>query len=61
MRDASATVIDVPLEHVINMCSVWTAWFQFCRKQDLLHIEVLFFHNILSEQPAALRLVGSAG
>ncbi len=32
------------------MHSVWTAWFKFRRKQDLLRIDVLFFHNILNEQ-----------
>ncbi len=48
--DASATMIDVPLENSINMCSVWMAWFQFWGKQHLLHIDVLFFHYILNVQ-----------
>ncbi len=48
--DASATVIDVPLENAINMHSVWTAWFQFWGKEHLLHIDVLFFRNILYVQ-----------
>ncbi len=43
VRDASATVIDVPLENAQNMHSVWTAWFQFWRKQHHLRIDVLFF------------------
>ncbi len=47
--DASATMIDVPLENAINMRSVWTAWFQFWAKH-LLHIDVLFFRNILNVQ-----------
>ncbi len=47
--DASATMIDVPLENAINMRSVWTAWFQFWGKL-LLHIDVLFFRNILNVQ-----------
>ncbi len=46
--DASATMIDVPLENAINMHSVWTAWFQFWGKQHLLHIYVHFFHYILN-------------
>ncbi len=50
VRDASATVIDVPLENAQNMHSVWTAWFQFWRKQHHLRIDVLFFHSILNEQ-----------
>ncbi len=50
VRDASATVIDVFIENAINMCSVWTAWFQSWRKQHLLRIDVLFFCNILNEQ-----------
>ncbi len=50
LRDASATVKDVPLENAQNMCSFWTAWFQFWRKQHHLRIDVLFFHNILNEQ-----------
>ncbi len=41
VRDMSATVIDVPLENVQNMRSVWTAWFQFWRKQHL-RIDILF-------------------
>ncbi len=48
--DASAMMIDVPLENAINMRSVWTAWFQFWGKQHLLHIDVLFFHNIWNLQ-----------
>ncbi len=48
--DASATMIDVPLENAINMRSVWTAWFQFWGKQHLLHIDVLFFRNIVNVQ-----------
>ncbi len=48
--DASATMIDVPLENAANMRSVWTAWFQFWGKQHLLHIDVLSFHNILNVQ-----------
>ncbi len=44
--DASATMI----ENALNMCSVWTAWFQFWGKQHLLHIDVLFFHNIVNVQ-----------
>ncbi len=50
MRDVSATVIEVHKENVINIRSVWTAWFQFRCKQHLLCIDVLFFHNILNEQ-----------
>ncbi len=48
--DASATMTDVPLENSINMRSVWTAWFQFWGKQNFLHIDVLFFCNILNVQ-----------
>ncbi len=48
--DATATMIDVPLENAINMRSVWTAWFQFWGKQHHLHIDVLFFRNILNVQ-----------
>ncbi len=48
--DASATMIDFPLENAINMRSVWTAWFQFWGKQNLLHIDVPFFRNILNVQ-----------
>ncbi len=49
--DASATMIDVPLENAINMRSVWTAWFQFWGKpKQLLQIDVLFFRNILNVQ-----------
>ncbi len=48
--DASATLIDVPLENAINMRSVWTAWFQFWGKQHLLHIDVLFLRNIVNLQ-----------
>ncbi len=50
LGDASATVIDVPLENVIHLRSVWTAWFQFWRKQHHLRIDVLFFCSILNEQ-----------
>ncbi len=50
MWDASATTIEVPLENTINMCSVWTAWFQFWGKQHLLHIDALSFHNIVNVQ-----------
>ncbi len=32
------------------MRSVWTAWFQFWGKQHLLHIDVLFFRNIVNVQ-----------
>ncbi len=40
-----------PLGHDCpHMRSVWTAWLQFWRKQHLLHIDVLFFCNILNEQ-----------
>ncbi len=46
--DASATMIDVPLENAINMRSVWTAWFQFWGKQHHLHIDVPFFGNIVN-------------
>ncbi len=46
--DASATMIDAPLENAINMHCVWTAWFQFWGKQHL-HI-VLFFRNIVNVQ-----------
>ncbi len=48
--DASATMIDVPLENAINMHSVWTAWFQFWGKQHHLHIDVLVFYNIVNVQ-----------
>ncbi len=48
--DASAMMIDVPLENAINMRSVWTAWFQFWGKQHHLHIDVLFFRNIVNVQ-----------
>ncbi len=48
--DASAAMIHFPLENAINMCSVWTAWFQFWGKQNLLHIDVPFFCNILNVQ-----------
>ncbi len=48
--DASATMIDVPVENAINMHSVWTAWFQFWGEQHLLHIVVLFLRNILNVQ-----------
>ncbi len=48
--DASAMMIDVPLENAINVSSVWTAWFQFWGKQHLLHIDVPSFHNILNVQ-----------
>ncbi len=37
MWDASATMIDVPLENAINMRSVWTTWLQFWGKQHLLN------------------------
>ncbi len=50
LRDASATVKDVPLENAQNMCSFWMTWFQFWRKQNHLCIDVLFFRNILNEQ-----------
>ncbi len=42
-------VIDVPLGNVINMRSVWMAWFPFWRKQHL-RIDDLIFPNILNEQ-----------
>ncbi len=32
------------------MRSVWMAWFQFWGKQHLLHIDVLFFRNIVNVQ-----------
>ncbi len=48
VSDASATMIDVPLENAIHMRSVWMAWFQFWGKQH--HIDVLSFHNILNVQ-----------
>ncbi len=47
--DASATMIDVPLENALNMHSVWTARFQFWGKQ-LLNIDVLFLRYILNVQ-----------
>ncbi len=50
MRDASEMVTDVPLENALNMHSVWTAWFHFRSKQDLLRTDVLFFCNILNKQ-----------
>ncbi len=40
----------VPLENVISLRSVWTAWFQFWHKQQHLRIDVLFFRSILNEQ-----------
>ncbi len=43
-------MIDVPLENAINMRSVWTTRFQFWGKQHHLHIDVLFFRNILNVQ-----------
>ncbi len=49
LRDASAMLIDVPLENAQNMRSVWTAWFQFWHKHNL-RIDVLFFCSILNEQ-----------
>ncbi len=51
VRDTSETLIDVPLENAPNMhsVSVWMAWFQFWGKQHL-HIDVLFFRNILNVQ-----------
>ncbi len=57
--NASATMIDVPLENAINMRSVWTTRFQFWGKQHHLHIDVLFFRNILNVQH--LHRVGSTG
>ncbi len=39
-----------PYRKCHNMCSVWTAWVQFWGKQYLLHIDGLFFCNILNEQ-----------
>ncbi len=56
--DASATMIDVPLENEINMRSVWTAWFQFWGKQHLLNIDVLFLQYF---ECAAPHRVGSTG
>ncbi len=50
MRDASATWMDVSIENAQNMRSVWTAWFQFWRKQHHLRVDVLFFRSILNEQ-----------
>ncbi len=41
-------MIDVPLENAINMRSVWTAWFQLGKQH--LHIDVLFFRNIVDVQ-----------
>ncbi len=32
------------------MRSVWMSWFQFWGKQHHLHIDVLFFRNILNVQ-----------
>ncbi len=55
---SSATVMDVPMETAQNMCSVWMAWFQFCRKQDLPRIDVLFFCNILNEQHSSAESSG---
>ncbi len=52
--DASATMIDVPLENAVNMCSVWTAWFQFWGKPHL-HIFPQYF------ECAAPHRVGSTG
>ncbi len=49
--DASATMIEVSLENAINMRSVWTACFKFLGKQQHLHIDALFFLNILNVQP----------
>ncbi len=57
-RHASATVIDVPIENAQNMHFVWMAWFQFCRKQDHLRIDVLFFRNILNEQRSSATFSG---
>ncbi len=42
--------MDVSMENMQNMRSLWTAWFQFYRKQDLPQIDVLFFRNILNKQ-----------
>ncbi len=39
MWDASATMIDVPLENAINMRSVWTAWFQFWGKRNIVNAQ----------------------
>ncbi len=49
-KDASATLIDVPLENVQNMRSVCTACFHFWCKQHNLRIDVLFFRSIVNEQ-----------
>ncbi len=37
--DASATMIDVPLENAINMRSVWMAWFQFWGKRNIVNAQ----------------------
>ncbi len=50
VRDASATMIDIPLENAINVRSAWMAWFQFWGKQHILHIDVLSSRNILNVQ-----------
>ncbi len=47
LREASATLADIPLENVQNMRSVWTALFQFWHEH--LRIDVLFFRSILNE------------
>ncbi len=59
ISNASATLIDIPLENAINMCSVWTAWFQFWGKRHHLHIDVLFFPQYF--ECAAPHRVGSTG
>ncbi len=50
MWDASATMIDVPLENATNVRSVWTTWFQFWGKQQVLYIDYLFLRNIVNVQ-----------
>ncbi len=32
-------MIDVPLENAINMRSVWTAWFQFWGKRNIVNAQ----------------------
>ncbi len=56
VRDASAAVIDVPKENVINMHFVWTAWFQFWRKHHHLGIDVLFLLPFIHLQFTSLHV-----
>ncbi len=48
--DTSATLIDVYIENVINMCSVWTAWAQFWGRQHvfLQYCEWAALHAVAS-------------